>query len=148
VELDGYSPIGGEAYTLLTANSITGTAFRATSLPMLPTGLSWDLDVTATSVMLSVAGSLPGVQGDYNGNGVVDAADYVLWREGGTLQNDPTQGIQPEDYDFWRARFGNRAGGGSASGVGAAVPEPVAAVQLITVLAGALVCSYRFGASR
>src|SRR3954468_9066969 len=28
------------------------------------------------------------VQGDYNNNGVVDAADYVLWRNGGPLQNE------------------------------------------------------------
>ena len=28
-----------------------------------------------------------GVPGDYNGNGVVDAADYVPWRKGGTLLN-------------------------------------------------------------
>ena len=29
-----------------------------------------------------------GVPGDYNGNGVVDMADYVLWRNGGPLQNE------------------------------------------------------------
>ena len=29
-----------------------------------------------------------GVPGDYNGNFVVDAADYVLWRKGGPLQNE------------------------------------------------------------
>jgi hypothetical protein len=97
------------------------------------------LDVSMTSVMLSVAGSLPGVQGDYNGNGVVDAADYVLWRNGGTLQNDPTQGTQPEDYDFWRARFGNRAGGGSGNSVAGAVPEPATAVQLLALLGCALI---------
>jgi hypothetical protein len=142
VEFDGYSPVGGETYTLLTANSITGTAFRATSLPALPAGLTWDLDVGMTSVMLSITGSLPGVQGDYNGNGVVDAADYVLWRDGGPLQNDPTQGIQAEDYDFWRARFGNRAGGGSGNAVASAVPEPATAMQLIALIMGAL-CGVR-----
>ena len=30
----------------------------------------------------------PGVPGDYNGNGKVDAADYVLYRNGGPLQNE------------------------------------------------------------
>ena len=29
-----------------------------------------------------------GVPGDFNNNGVVDAADYVLWRKGGPLQNE------------------------------------------------------------
>jgi hypothetical protein len=64
-----------------------------------------------------------GVSGDYNGNGVVDAADYVLWRNGGPLANDPSPGVQPTDYNFWRSRFGattGGAGGGQAGGV----PEP------------------------
>jgi hypothetical protein len=54
--------------------------------------------------------------GDYNGNGEVDAADYVQWRNGGPLQNEvetPGQ-ITPEDYDAWRARFGNTSGAGGA----------------------------------
>ncbi len=65
-----------------------------------------------------------GVAGDYNGNGVVDAADYVQWRNGGPLQNDPTPGVQPADYNFWRSRFGAIAGVGS--GVAGGVPEPSA----------------------
>ena len=43
------------------------------------------------------------VPGDYNNNGTVDAADYVLWRNGGPLQNDPTPGVQAADYTFWTA---------------------------------------------
>ena len=53
--------------------------------------------------------------GDYNNNGIVDAADYVLWRNGGPLQNDPTAGVQPGDYNIWRANFGRTAGAGSAT---------------------------------
>ena len=67
----------------------------------------------------------PGVLGDYNGNGVVDAADYVLWRNGGPLQNDATPGtVDASDYNVWRANFGNHAGSGSSVGSGSAVPEP------------------------
>src|SRR5262245_30399917 len=47
-----------------------------------------------------------GPTGDYNNNGTVDAGDYVLWRKGGPLQNDPTPGVQAGDYDVWRANFG------------------------------------------
>jgi hypothetical protein len=47
------------------------------------------------------------ILGDYNDNTIVDAADYVLWRKGGPLENDPTPGVQPGDYNYWRARFGN-----------------------------------------
>jgi hypothetical protein len=59
-----------------------------------------------------------GVLGDYNGNGVVDAADYVLWRK-----NPSAFGGDPAGYNTWRANFGHTSGSGSAFG-GAAVPEP------------------------
>jgi hypothetical protein len=43
----------------------------------------------------------PGPDGDYNENGTVDAADYVLWR------NDPaSHGGSPAGYNTWRANFG------------------------------------------
>jgi T5SS/PEP-CTERM-associated repeat protein len=60
--------------------------------------------------------------GDYNNDGKVDAADYVLWRSGGPLQNDPTPGVQTTDYDVWRINFGRMSMPGSAAAV--AVPEP------------------------
>ncbi len=71
-----------------------------------------------------------GVQGDFNGNSVVDAGDYVAWRKGGTLQNEvSTVGTNtPEDYTDWRARFGNITGTGLAS---SAVPEPSATALVI-----------------
>ncbi len=66
--------------------------------------------------------------GDFNGNGAVDAADYVLWRNGGPLQNDPTEGVQPGDYNVWRSNFGRTAG--AASAAAASVPEPTALVLM------------------
>jgi hypothetical protein len=75
-----------------------------------------------------LAGDLaPGTPGDYNGNGKVDAADYVLWRNGGPLQNETeTLGsVTSEDYTAWRASFGNPPGAGSGIGAGLTpVPEP------------------------
>ena len=52
--------------------------------------------------------------GDYNNNGVVDAADYVVWRNNqGTsnaLPNDPIGGmIGAAQYNQWRAHFGQTA---------------------------------------
>ena len=71
-----------------------------------------------------------GVQGDYNGNGTVDAADYVLWRK------DPAAfGGDPDGYNTWRANFGNPPGAGS--GVGAAVPEP--ATWILVAAMGAMI---------
>jgi len=67
-----------------------------------------------------------GVQGDYNNDGTVNAADYVVWRKGtGVLANevaDPGT-FSAADYTEWRARFGNPAGSG-ASLDGSAIPEP------------------------
>jgi hypothetical protein len=68
---------------------------------------------------------ISGVLGDFNADGIVESADYILWRNGGPLQNDPTAGVQAGDYDFWRSRFGATAGASAAVGaVPAAIPEP------------------------
>jgi hypothetical protein len=67
--------------------------------------------------------------GDHNGDGVVDAADYVAWRK------LPAQfGGDPAGYDAWRASFGESGAGGSG-----AVPEPafatLAAIALVSIAA-------------
>jgi hypothetical protein len=76
-----------------------------------------------------------GLAGDYNHNGTVDAADYVVWRE--------TDGTQA-GYDLWRAHFGETSGVGAVSRaasthfVGAPPPrlgEPTAVIPEPTSLA-------------
>ena len=62
------------------------------------------------------------VNGDFNLDGTVDAADYVVWRNGlGTLYTQ-------SHYAIWRSHFGQTAGSGaalpSAEPLSAAVPEP------------------------
>ena len=64
--------------------------------------------------------------GDYNGNGKVDAADYVLWRD-----NPDGFGGSPAGYDAWRAHFGNPPGSGAGLGDGSAVPEPVGGLLIL-----------------
>jgi hypothetical protein len=75
------------------------------------------------------------VTGDYNGNGVVDAADYLIWRAhlGQTFalaNRDPanTGAVSAADYTSWKAHFGSSGSGASSGG---AVPEPSAAVLLV-----------------
>ena len=85
---------------------------------------------------ISDVGSVPG---DYSGNGTVDAADYTVWRDGGPLLNE-VQGVTPgsvtpEDYDAWRARFGNTSGAASGS---AAVPEPACWSLAVIALFGGI----------
>jgi hypothetical protein len=54
------------------------------------------------------------VAGDYNDNGAVDAADYVVWRENlntqAMLPNDDTPGVDQDDYTRWRSNFGTAGG--------------------------------------
>ena len=64
------------------------------------------------------------LEGDYNFNGVVDAADYVVWRNNlgaagtpgmvagdgtstGALNGVPDGFVDQWDYDFWKQHFGN-----------------------------------------
>jgi hypothetical protein len=89
--------------------------------------------------------AVPGITGDYNDNGTVDAADYVVWREHlnatVTLPNDSTPGtVDADDYGVWRANFG--MGSGLGSGVAQGVPEP-ASFMLCAVLLGFFATSRR-----
>jgi hypothetical protein len=64
----------------------------------------------------------PSTAGDYNNNGIVDIGDYILWRKGGPLLNDPFPGVTAEDFSTWRSHFGVTTAGAGASF--AFVPEP------------------------
>jgi hypothetical protein len=71
----------------------------------------------------------PGQDGDFNGDGQVDAADYIIWRK--TLGDLP-------NYNLWRANFGNPSGSGSGSVAAAAVPEPGSFTLLLMLAIGAV----------
>ena len=99
----------------------------------LPAAWHPTLDITYTAAAISPTG-------DYNHNGVVDAADYVLWRStlgqaasptGSGADGDQNGMIDAGDYDFWRARFGNLPAG---LGSGSNVPEPSTALGCLTAV--------------
>jgi hypothetical protein len=66
--------------------------------------------------------SIPVPSGDYNGNGVVDAADYVLWRK------NPANYGNSAGYSTWRSNFGQSVGSGAT--IQETVPEPSTAALI------------------
>ena len=92
VLLDGYAPTGGETYELIVAGSVAGTEFRNTTLPPLAEGLSWDLVIGTDRVDLLVLPPL--LPGDYNKNGLLDAADLDLQAVA------ITGGLDPPEFDL------------------------------------------------
>jgi fibronectin-binding autotransporter adhesin len=125
----------GTSWVIATyTGSLTGTFESITS------GFSIDYGSGSNSQITLSAGPM-GVPGDYNQNGVVDSADYVLWRNSvgpGSLPNEG--GISPgvvdtADYNFWRARFGATSAAGSGIG-GSLVPEPGSLYAIAAALVG------------
>lgn len=114
--LDGFNPTSG-SWVIANASSFSG-AFNSVTPGFAVTQQGNDL-------VLSVAPTLPG---DYNADGVVDAADYTVWRDGGS----PDSSI--EGYNVWVANYG-----ASASASGSAVPEPTA-MGLVVLASAWLQC--------
>jgi hypothetical protein len=81
------------------------------------------------------------VPGDYNHNGVVDAADYTIWRAtlgqtgtGLAADGDGDNAVTQADYDVWKSNFGHAASG-SGAGAAAAIPEPSSIVLVLLAVA-------------
>jgi hypothetical protein len=86
--------------------------------------------------------------GDYNEDGIVDAADYTVWRDklgqpAGALPNDADGGVIDFDqYNTWRTNYGS---GAVLSPVGAVTtPEP----SSVTLSAVVLLASFTRRAKR
>jgi formylglycine-generating enzyme len=85
-----------------------------------------DFPATAFSVVGFRVASIPGAggAGDFNGDGAVNATDYVLWRK-----NNGSQ----ESYNTWQANFGQSSASDGVS-VDAGVPEPPMLASLILTI--------------
>jgi hypothetical protein len=128
-----YSALGTEDQTLRFEYLVPGeTGFR-------------DMFIQFTDVV----GGLPG---DFNGDGRVDARDYVVWRNHYGQANDSvlsgngnnTPGVDIGDYQLWKSHYGDVAPGALAAD-GTAVPEPATAAMLLTIMGGVLLrCRRKF----
>jgi uncharacterized membrane protein len=70
----------------------------------------------------------PTLPGDFNHDGAVDAADYVVWRKTGS---------PPDGYNTWHTNFGRTIAGGGSSAYAAdlSVPESRSFASLLLMAA-------------
>ena len=102
----------------------------------------------ATLQLEYISDSIP-IMGDFNNDGVVDAADYTVWRNtlGSTteLAADANGNgmVDAEDYDLWKSHFGQPWGGGAPAAASliaptSTVPEPTSVLLSLMGLSLAL----------
>ena len=111
----------GDSWDLFDFGTSSGTFDESDFI--LPSGLTSNLAWDTSNLLVDGTVSIVslGLPGDYNNNGMIDAADYTAWRDALTagatnLTNDPTPGVVDEtDFDYWRAHFGETLGSGSGA---------------------------------
>jgi T5SS/PEP-CTERM-associated repeat protein len=133
--LNGFVPATSDTFTVLTAaTGIFGTFSNVTNGGRLATfddRGSFQVNYGPGSafnpnhIVLSnfIPNTLPG---DFNDDGTVDAADYVMWRKNAGAQ---------AAYNTWGAHFGQAFGSGSVANANATVPELTTLTMLIVAAA-------------
>ena len=89
VSLTGdFDPVLDDAFEVLRAESGIFGQFDELTLPALAAGLAWNVVYNNVSMLLQVVdANVIGLPGDFNSDGIVDAADYVVWRKNRTASH-------------------------------------------------------------
>jgi hypothetical protein len=152
----GFTPDLSDTFAIVQAGNIPITSLlnllTHSTFTNITNKLVWHLFHDPTALTLAVVPILPG---DFNGNGVVDAADYVVWRKtqgqtGIGLAADSDFNRQVDLFDFlvWRTHFGQAVpGSGAGAGELAAVPEPGAFALTVLAIAALVAALCRRGGS-
>ena len=112
--------------------------FKGSNSVAPPDGTLGDF-ISANMVAANLA-PLVVVKGDYNGDGIVDASDYVMWRHNlgseveTEIDGDHSGRVDSGDFDVWRNSYGGQPAAGAALSQNA-VPEPTSVSMLAACLA-------------
>ncbi|MCA9189578.1 MAG: hypothetical protein KDA99_28340, partial [Planctomycetales bacterium] len=127
---DAFVPQSGDQFTLISASGAIVEDLDSLTLPL---GYNWAVESDGQNLLLLVE-STASLKGDYNHNGIVDAADYTVWKDsiGSQVKLDADGNgngiIDAADYTCWKDNFGQTAGSVTVN----SVPEP-AAIALLFV---------------
>jgi hypothetical protein len=139
--LGGFTPALADTFEIVQAGfvPVSGLANLLTqsTFPSLGRLLDWHVFYEPSLLTLAV---VPQLDGDYNADGVVNAADYVVWRNSNGMfgfglpaDSNLDGAVNLVDYLIWRLNFGQIAPGAGAS-FPVAVPEP-STIAMLSALA-------------
>ncbi len=127
---DGFTPSPGDSFDILDFSSLSGS-FSALSLP---SGIEWNTSQLLTSGVIFVA------SGDFDQDGDVDGADFLIWQRGfgttggATLTEGDANGdgnVNGLDLSIWQNTYSLSLGSLSAV---VSVPEPSSMLLVVMVL--------------
>jgi hypothetical protein len=131
VELaSGFVPSPQDRFTVLTAATLSAGTLALTG----PAANLFTISEMGNKLLLTA-----GVPGDYNTNGVVDAADYTVWRNSLSstvdlqADGDNSGTVDAADFLLWRACFGNSTVGLGNAAEALIVPESASTALLLTM---------------
>jgi len=131
--LDSFSPTLGDNWQILSAGGISGMFSSVTD--------GYSVQKQGDNLLLYFGPAPPlALAGDYNGDHVVDAADYTVWRnhlgESFALTNETESlgTVDQADYEAWKTNFGATSAGSGGGSIGA-VPEPSSGILIAIVFA-------------
>jgi hypothetical protein len=137
LKIDGQDHFGWVRLAVANEFHPPGTPNMRNDSPYKIAVIDWAYETTPNTAILAgdVGQATIEPTGDYNGDHIVDAADYTVWRDSlgqsvpiGTLADGNKSGmIEEGDYTFWKSKFGTVVPGVGAGSMAAGVPEPTSA---------------------
>lgn len=127
------------AYTLFDGDANTSFTLGAVAITGLTGFANSTLSVVDDDIILNLSAGADPLLGDFNADGVVDAADYTVWRDNvgqpdGVLNGNGSGGgtVIGLDYDLWVSNYGASSGTSTAL----AVPEPGTLLMTMPIALG------------